>query len=133
MTPIPSAVGWSGRRVRPSPQSVRVKMSRLMAVLLGALLVLCASPLGQAADEEAIGISGKWTGGGHNSNGDYSAEGELEVKEHKDGTVTGEWGAPRHLTIEKGERVTADLLQWESSDKKGVYRARCTQKGKALV
>jgi hypothetical protein len=37
------------------------------------------------------------------------------------------------VTIEKGERVTADVLQWEGSDGKGHYRARCTQKGKSLV
>ena len=108
-------------------------MRKLMAMLLGTFLVAGISTLSRAADEEPNSISGKWVGAGHNSKGQYSAEGAMNVTEHKDGTVTGEWGAPLHLTIEKGERVGAEVLQWESSDNKGRYRARCTQKGKALV
>lgn len=57
----------------------------------------------------------------------------MEVKESKDGTVTGNWGAPVHLTIEKGKRVSDTVLEWEGSDAKGTYHARCTQKGQALV
>jgi hypothetical protein len=108
-------------------------MHKLMTVLFGVFLVAATSAPSRGADGEANGISGKWVGAGHNSKGQYSAEGALIVTEHKDGTVTGEWGAPLHLTIEKGERVAADVLQWESSDNKGRYRARCTQKGKSLV
>jgi hypothetical protein len=37
------------------------------------------------------------------------------------------------LTIESGERVTADVLQWSSPFKDGAYHVRCVQKGKSLV
>jgi hypothetical protein len=58
----------------------------------------------------------------------------LSATEHPDGSLTGKWGDPKDpLTIEKGERVTANVLQWESPSGLGRYRVRCTQKGKSLV
>src|SRR5262245_11009591 len=56
--------------------------------------------------QEPLGISGKWAGMGVNSDGNKGTA-SLMVKEHKDGTLTGKWGAAgSEMTIEKGERVT---------------------------
>jgi hypothetical protein len=77
-------------------------------------------------------ISGRWTGYGVNSLGQQSP-GEMVITEEPDGTLTGKWGAPMHLTIENGERLTEDTLQWQGSNGQGTYRARCAQRGNSLV
>jgi hypothetical protein len=77
-------------------------------------------------------ITGRWTGYGVNSLGQQSP-GEMVITEEPDGTLTGKWGAPMHLTIENGERLTEDTLQWEGSNGQGTYRARCAQRGNSLV
>lgn len=115
-------------------------MRTFLAVVASIFLVSHASmgknpqPAGNNPhDAYGIGISGVWTGAGMNSDGEYSSAGELVITEREGGTLQGEWGAPRHLTIEQGERVTADVLQWTSPYKNGTYHARCVQKGKSLV
>jgi hypothetical protein len=109
-------------------------MQKMWLLILGALLVFSSSVASQAA-EEPVGISGEWTGTAANSEGGYHNKEVLNIKEHADGTLTGKWGPSDRLwTIEKGERVTATLVQWEGSDKAGgYYRVRCTQKGTFLL
>jgi hypothetical protein len=101
-------------------------------LILGAFLV--ASPLSLGlAGEPPLGISGEWTGTAVSSEGKMVPN-HLSVTEHPDGRLTGKWGHPDELlTIEKGERVTPETLQWESPSGKGRYRVRCVQKGKSLV
>jgi hypothetical protein len=114
-------------------------MRTILVVVASVLLVSQASmgknphPLGQNPQPHPYGISGTWTGAGINSDGEYSSAGELVVTERPDGQLEGEWGAPRLLTIERGERVTPDLFQWSSLYKDGTYQARCVRKGKSLV
>ncbi len=100
--------------------------------IFGALLV--ASPLSLGSAREApLGVSGEWMGSAVNSEGKL-APNHLSITEHQDGRLTGKWGHPDDLmTIEKGERVAPDTLQWESPSGKGRYRVRCAQKGKSLV
>jgi hypothetical protein len=108
-------------------------MNRLVLVLLGVSLLIGLPARGQVADKE-VGISGKWKGFAVNSDGGASDIEFLDVKEKTDGTLTGKCGnRDLVMTIEKGERVTPEVVQWEASDPSaGVYRYRGVQKGKVL-
>jgi RNA polymerase sigma factor (sigma-70 family) len=97
--------------------------------------VITNEAIGRVGDDGFVAdrISGKWTGMGVNSDGNKGTA-SLIVKEHPDGTVTGKWGAAgSEMTIEKGERVTPQVLHWECSTGIYRYRVRCTMEGKALV
>jgi hypothetical protein len=108
-------------------------MQKMILVLLWAFLLVGLSFPGQIRAQDPDRISGKWTGTGVNSDGG-KATGALIVMEHKDGTLTGKWGATGgEMTIEKGERVTEHVLHWECSNGMYHYRVRCTVEGKALV
>jgi hypothetical protein len=90
-------------------------------------------PPGRIRAQEPFGISGKWSGMGVNSDGNKGTA-SLLVEEHQDGTLTGKWGAAgSEMTIENGERVTAQVLHWECSTGIYRYRVRCTMEGQALV
>lgn len=78
------------------------------------------------------GISGKWSGTSINSSG--KSDGFLEVTENEDGTLTGKWGSTgNELKIDKGERVTADILRWESSTETHRWCVQAKVNGKSLV
>jgi hypothetical protein len=78
------------------------------------------------------GISGKWSGTGVNHLDKSDAF--LEVAENEDGTLTGKWGSTgNELKIEKGERVTADVLRWESSTETHRWCVNAKVNGKSLV
>jgi hypothetical protein len=105
------------------------RLMLLWAVLLAGFLFP-----GQTVAQEKK-IAGKYAGIYVNKDGQKS-DAILTIEEKEDGTLTGKWGNPdSELTIENGERVTADLLQWEAVHEatKGRYRVRCTVKGNALV
>ena len=104
-----------------------------MFALVWAFLLAGLSLPGNLGAQEPLGISGKWTGMGVNSDGNKGTA-SLLVEEHPDGTLTGKWGAAgSEMTIEKGERVTPQVLHWECSTGIYRYRVRCTVEGKALV
>jgi hypothetical protein len=108
-------------------------MQKWVLALLWAFLLAGLSLPGQLRAQEPLGISGKWAGMGVNSDGNKGTA-SLLVEEHQDGTLTGKWGAAgSEMTIEKGERVTPQVLHWECSTGIYRYRVRCTMEGKALV
>jgi hypothetical protein len=106
-------------------------MRTVMVVLLGTLLLLTLAFYGRLQAQEARGISGKWGGTFVDSNGEKATV-SLIVEEHEDGTLTGKFGR-QQLTIEKGERVTPQVLHWECKSGARLYRVRCTVEGKALL
>jgi hypothetical protein len=78
-----------------------------------------------------------WTDRYTNHDTGQSGDAYLDITEHTDGTRTGKWGTDENTAakIEHGERVTADLLQWEAvTEEKHQprYRVRVTLKGKTL-
>jgi hypothetical protein len=108
-------------------------MVALVGIGGGATALLAGHEDGRIRAQEPLGISGKWAGMGVNSDGNKGTA-SLMVEEHSDGTLTGKWGAAgSEMTIEKGERVTPQVLHWECSAGIYRYRVRCTMEGKALV
>ena len=98
-----------------------------------ALLVNGLSLPGQIRAQEPLGISGEWKGAAVNSEGGFNPNDTLTIREHADGTLTGLWTS-LDLKIEKGQRVTGEVVRWESTDARGgQWRATCTQRGKSLV
>jgi hypothetical protein len=116
-----------------------------MLIALGLMLAL--APVGeqrthaQPAEkqpEKKNSLTGVWKGTYTNHTNGLSGGAYLDVTEHPDGTITGKWGSDAESAnkIERGERVTAQVLHWEMESKeegKPVYRVRATQKDKALV
>lgn len=110
-----------------------------LAIALALLMAGLSFPPGRAqAQRPTADISGTWSGTAVNNNG-RTATASLIVKENADGTLTGKWGPPgKEATIEKGERVTSDVLHWEAAwadenTPNTHYRVVCTVMGKALV
>jgi hypothetical protein len=89
----------------------------------------------QCAIAQQPSLTGKWKGTGIGGTDDVvnvSPDVALELKEHEDGTVTGHWDS--RVKIEKGERVTADLAQWEAHDGNWRFCYRCSiQRGGKLL
>jgi hypothetical protein len=110
-----------------------------LAIPLALLMAGLSFPPGQAqAQRPTVDISGTWSGTAVNNDG-RTATASLIVKENVDGTLTGKWGPlGKETPIEKGERVTTDVLHWEAwyadeTTPKTNYRIVCTVMGKALV
>lgn len=99
--------------------------------ILGLAVLLAQATFTNTAVADHPPISGKWSGVFENSLG-FDGEDALNIMAYKDGTVTGTWDGKK---LERGERVTENLFQWEAN--KGDYRycARCHVKagGKALL
>ena len=72
-------------------------------------------PPARVAPRPALGVSGKWHG--KSVSADRMSDTFLDITEHEDGTLTGMWGCPGvcEVKTEKGERLTAELLRWEST------------------
>lgn len=62
-----------------------------------------------------LGVTGKWHG--KSVSAEVMSDTFLDITEHEDGTLTGMWGSRSvcEVEIEKGERLTAELLRWEST------------------
>jgi Concanavalin A-like lectin/glucanases superfamily len=62
-----------------------------------------------------LGVTGKWHG--KSVSAEVMSDTFLDITEHEDGTLTGMWGCRGvcEVKIEKGERLTAELLRWEST------------------
>ena len=71
--------------------------------------------ISRVAPRPALGVSGKWHG--KSVSAEVMSDTFLDITEHEDGTLTGMWGCPGvcEVKIEKGERLTAELLRWEST------------------
>jgi hypothetical protein len=109
----------------------------ILAWLLGASQsVVPPRSYGQEGERKGL-VTGVWTGRYTNHDNGQSGDAYLDITEHADGTLTGKWGTDENtaVKIEHGERVTADLLQWEAvTEEKHQprYRVRATLKGKTL-
>ncbi len=67
------------------------------------------------APKPPLGVTGKWHG--KSVNAEVMSDTFLDITEHEDGTLTGMWGCRGvcEVKIEKGERLSAELLRWEST------------------
>lgn len=77
-------------------------------------------------------VTGRWTG--KSANEKEQSGGFVDIKENADGTLTGKWGSKGNvMTIEKGERVTADVLRWESTFEGGRWVVQAKVDGSSMV
>jgi hypothetical protein len=62
-----------------------------------------------------LGVTGNWHG--KSVNAETMSDTFLDITEHEDGTLTGMWGCRGvcEVKIENGERLSAELLRWEST------------------
>ena len=69
----------------------------------------------RVAPKPPLGVTGKWNG--KSVSAEVMSDTFLDITEHEDGTLTGMWGCRGvcEVKIEKGERLTAELLRWEST------------------
>lgn len=69
----------------------------------------------RVAPKPPLGITGKWHG--KSVSAEAMSDTFLDITEHEDGTLTGMWGSRGvcEVKIEKGERLSAELLRWEST------------------
>ena len=111
------------------------RMLVVRAALLAGAFVIYAG-VGPALVQGENSLTGIWRGT-YVTQDEVVSNGYLDITEHADGALSGKWGnGPRGaLTIEQGERVTADTFQWEAPSPahvRGRYRVRATLRGKTL-
>lgn len=110
-------------------RTARLSLATL-ASLIFTLFLANTAVMAQDAKKELTGI---W-GGTFITQHDVESVGYLNITEHANGSLTGQWGnSPNSaLRIENGERVTENVVQWEASSKanqQGRYRVLATVKG----
>ena len=102
---------------------------RIRIILLTCIIAIAGFVPTLGADQPSL--TGKWSGKYVNSFG-FDGEDSLDIVVTKDNTVTGTWDGKK---VEKGEKVSDELLQWEAAKGEFRYRARAYVKGagKALL